>query len=77
MGRMLVFLVQLNCGGALVLNAVANGQAVAGGGAYCNAADSLGLYRNEWTNNTASTGSGAVNFQTIPEASIANDTFLE
>lgn len=67
---------QLKCGGALVLNAVMRGLATAGGGAYINAASSIGLYRNEWSNNSATTGSGGVDFQSIPEGAIANDTYL-
>lgn len=59
----------------MVLNAVVRGSATAGGGAYINAARSLGLYQNEWTSNTAVTGSGAVNFQTVQDGAIANDTY--
>ena len=59
----------------MVLNAVTNGSATAGGGAYINAADSIGLYENVWSGCTAQTGSGAINFQTVQEGVIANDTY--
>ncbi len=59
----------------MVLNAVTKGSATAGGGAYVNAAGSIGLYQNEWTSNSAMTGSGAVNFQTVTDGAIANDTY--
>lgn len=68
---------QVNCGGALVLNAVSKGSALSGGGAYINDVGSIGLYQNEWTSNSARTGSGAVNFQSVHEGAIANETFFK
>lgn len=66
---------QLGCGGALVLNRVSTSNATAGGGAYINNVSALGMYENEWTSNTANVGSGAVDLQTVSNATIANDTF--
>ena len=72
-----VLALQLNCGGAMVLNAISKGSAQAGGGAYINAVGSLALYQNEWTGNTAKTGAGAVNFQSVQDSLIANNTFIK
>ena len=74
-GKCLVTPVQLNCGGAFVLNAVSQGNAKAGGGAYINSVEGLGIYRNEWVGNKAGTGAGGVDFQSVKDAAIANDTY--
>ena len=68
---------QLNCGGAMVLNALLSNNASAGGGAYINTVTGLTLNLNEWTGNTADTGSGGLDLQTVQEASITNDTFAK
>lgn len=67
--------VQLNCGGSVILNAVDRNGATAGGGAYVNNLSSLNLEFNVWTNNTARIGSGAVDLQSVQNATISNDTF--
>lgn len=61
----------------MVLNAISKGSAQAGGGAYINAVSSLALYQNEWTGNKAKTGAGAVNFQSVQDSLIANNTFIK
>ena len=59
----------------MVLNALLSNNASAGGGAYINSVAGLTMNLNEWTGNTADTGSGGLDLQTVQEASITNDTF--
>jgi hypothetical protein len=59
----------------MVLNAVSSSNATAGGGAYINNVPAWGMYKNVWTANTAVTGSGAVDLQSVANATVANDTY--
>ena len=61
----------------MVLNALLSNNASAGGGAYINTVTGLTMNLNEWTGNTADTGSGGLDLQTVQEASITNDTFAK
>ena len=61
----------------MVLNSASKGSALSGGGACINDIYSIGLYQNEWSSNSARTGSGAVNFQSVHDGVKANETFYK